>query len=83
MGTPSGAGAGMVMGPPHMGPPSSQVYDFPTGMDDEPGASGKGKKKREPKKKAAKEKEPKPPKTPKTPKIPKSKAAGPSTTSSG
>lgn len=71
------------MGPPHMGPPSSQVYDFPTGMDDEPGASGKGKKKREPKKKAAKEKEPKPPKTPKTPKIPKSKAAGPSTTSSG
>jgi hypothetical protein len=68
----------MVMGPPHMAPPNSQVYDFPAGMDDEPGVSGKGKKKRETKKKVPKEKEPKPPKTPKTPKTPKIKAAVPS-----
>lgn len=76
MGPPAGAGPGMVMGPPHMAPPNSQVYDFPAGMDEDSGASGKGKKKRETKKKAAKEKEPKPPKTPKTPKTPKSKATG-------
>lgn len=81
MGPPTGAGAGMVMGPPHMAPPNSQVYDFPAGMDDEPGISGKGKKKRETKKKVPKEKEPKPPKTPKTPKTPKIKAAGPSSSS--
>lgn len=83
MGPPSGAGAGMVMGPPHMAPPNSQVYDFPTGMDDEPGTGGKGKKKRETKKKTAKEKEPKPPKAPKTPKTPKNKVAGLSTPSLG
>jgi hypothetical protein len=81
MGPPTGAGAGMVMGPPHMAPPNSQVYDFPASMDDEPGISGKGKKKRETKKKVPKEKEPKPPKTPKTPKTPKIKAAGQSSSS--
>jgi len=70
---PSGAGPGMgMMGPPHMGPPNSQVYDFPTG-DDDSASGGKGKKKRETKKKAPKE--PKPVKAPKTPKTPKGRAA--------
>ena len=63
----------MPMGPPHMASSNSQVYDFPSGMDDDP--SGKGKKKRETKKKQPKEKEPKPPKTPKTPKAAKNKGA--------
>lgn len=71
MGPPAGANTGTIMGPPQMAPPNPQVYDFPGGMDDEP--AGKGKKKRETKKKPPKEKEPKPPKTPKTPKTPKAK----------
>lgn len=82
MAPPAGAGAGMVMGPPHMAPPNSQVYDFPAGMDEEPGTGSKGKKKRETKKKVPKEKEPKPPKTPKTPKTPKAKATASSSTPS-
>lgn len=66
---PSSAGGANLgsMGPPHMGPLNSQIYDFPPNTDDDLGGStGKGKKKRETKKK-----EPKPPKTPKTPKTPK------------
>lgn len=80
MGPPQGSNS-MPMAPPHMAPSNSQVYDFPSGMDDD-STPGKGKKKRESKKKPPKEKEPKPPKTPKTPKLPKSKIA-PSASTSG
>ena len=64
-------GAGVVMGPPHMGPQNPQVYDFPM-ADDE---GGKGKKKRERKKPAAKES--KAAKSPKTPKASKGKNVTP------